>query len=157
MSCLITYRRIAQGILLLHCYLLLYHPSVLPSLHDFFFNVQNIKYIQALLYCIVQKISFPTSLYLPKPDSGQESYVYFTSVMNSVLNFQNVQCSLFSPELLARVFKFVGSWCVGMETSWSFWISHFLHLYTSEQAKNLWRQQHPSRGLERLMICLATL
>jgi hypothetical protein len=44
MLCLITYRRLAQGILLLHRYLLLYHPSVLSSLHEFLFNVQNSKY-----------------------------------------------------------------------------------------------------------------
>jgi hypothetical protein len=47
---LITYRRLAQSILLFHRYLLLYHPSVLPSLHEFFlFNAQNIKYTKALL------------------------------------------------------------------------------------------------------------
>jgi hypothetical protein len=44
MLCLITYRRLAQGIILFHRYLLLYHPSVLPSLLEFLFNVQNIKY-----------------------------------------------------------------------------------------------------------------
>jgi hypothetical protein len=68
MFCLITYRRLAQGILLLHRYLLLYHPSVLPSNSmNFLFNVQNRKYTQALR-CTVHKISFPTSLYLPKSD-----------------------------------------------------------------------------------------
>jgi hypothetical protein len=36
MLCLITYRRLAKGILLFHRYPLLYHPSVLLSLHDFF-------------------------------------------------------------------------------------------------------------------------
>jgi hypothetical protein len=36
MLCLITYRRLAQSILLFHRYLLLYHPSVLPSLQEFF-------------------------------------------------------------------------------------------------------------------------
>jgi hypothetical protein len=75
MLCLITYRRLAQGILLLHRYLLLYHPSVLPSLHEFLFNVQNRKYIQTLPHCTVHKSSFPTSLYLPKSDSGQVTSV----------------------------------------------------------------------------------
>jgi hypothetical protein len=87
MLCLITYRRLAQGILLFHRHLLLYHPLVLPSLHEFLFNVQNIKYTQPLLNCIVHKIYFPTGLYLPKSDSGQESYVCFTSAMKSVLKF----------------------------------------------------------------------
>jgi hypothetical protein len=86
MLCLITFRRLAQGILLLHRYLL-YHPSVLPSLHEFLFNVQNIKYTQALIHCTVHKISFPKSLYFPKLDSGQESYVRFTSAMKSVLKY----------------------------------------------------------------------
>jgi hypothetical protein len=96
MLCLITYNRLAQGILWFHRYLLVYHPSVLPSLHEFFFNVQNKKYTQALLHCTSHKISFPTSLYLPKSDSGQESYVRFTSAMKSVLNFRmrNAQCFL---------------------------------------------------------------
>jgi hypothetical protein len=97
MLCLITYTRLAQGILLLHHYLLLYHPLVLPSLHEFFFNIQNIKYTQILLHCTVHKISFPTSLYFPKSYSGQESYVRFTSVMKFVLKFQNAQVSMFSP------------------------------------------------------------
>jgi hypothetical protein len=44
MLCLITYRRLAQSILLFHRYLLLYHPSVLPSLHEiFFFNAPEQK------------------------------------------------------------------------------------------------------------------
>jgi hypothetical protein len=47
----ITYRRLAQGILLFHRYLLLYNPSVLPSLHEFLFNVHNIKYTD--IYSIV--------------------------------------------------------------------------------------------------------
>jgi hypothetical protein len=97
MLCLITYRRLSQGILLFHRYLLLYHPSVLPSLHEFLFNFQNRKYTQALLHCTLHKISFPRSLYLPKLDSGQESYVHFTSAMKSVLKFQNAQRSMFSP------------------------------------------------------------
>jgi hypothetical protein len=94
---LITYRRLSQDILLFHRYLLLYHPSVLPSLHEFFFNAQNRKYTQALLHCTTHKISFPMSLYLPKSDSGQESYVRFISAMKSVLKFQNAQRSMFSP------------------------------------------------------------
>jgi hypothetical protein len=77
MLCLITYRRLAQGILLLHHYLLLYHPSMLPSLHEFLFNVQNRKYTQALLHCTVHKISFPMSLYFPKSDSGQEILPFY--------------------------------------------------------------------------------
>jgi hypothetical protein len=36
MLCLITYRILVQSILLFHRYVLLYHPSVLPSLHEFF-------------------------------------------------------------------------------------------------------------------------
>jgi hypothetical protein len=95
--CLITYRRLAQDILMLHRYLHLYHPSVLPSLHEFLFNVQNRKYTQALLHFTVHKISFPTSLYSPKSDSGQESYVRFTSAIKSVLKFQNAQRLMFSP------------------------------------------------------------
>jgi hypothetical protein len=82
MLCLITYRRLSQGILL-------YHSFVLPSLHAFLFNVQNIKYTQALFHCIVHKSSFPTSLYFPKSESRQESYVRLTSAMKSVLKFQN--------------------------------------------------------------------
>jgi hypothetical protein len=96
MLCLITYRRLAQGILLLHRYLLLYHPSVLPSLHEFLCNVQNRKYTQSLLHCTVHKISFPMSLYFPKSDSKQESYVCFTLAMNLSWNFRtrNAQCFL---------------------------------------------------------------
>jgi hypothetical protein len=86
----------AQGILLLYHYLLLYHPSTLPSPNEFLFNVQNIKYTQDLLHCTVYKITFPTSLYLPKSDSGQESYICFTTAMKSVLKFQNAHRSMFS-------------------------------------------------------------
>jgi hypothetical protein len=97
MLCLITYKRLAQGILLLHRYLLLHNSSVLPSLHEFLFNVQKRKYTQSIIHCTEHKISFPMSLYLPKSDSGQESYICFTSVMKSILKFQNAQRSMFSP------------------------------------------------------------
>jgi hypothetical protein len=60
MLCLITYRRLAQGILLFHRYLLLYHFSVLPSLHDFFFNVRNRKYTQALLESLLAHLGLQT-------------------------------------------------------------------------------------------------
>jgi hypothetical protein len=95
MLCSITYRRLSQGILLFHRYLL-YHPSVLPSLHEFFSLMYRTEYTQALLHCIVHRISFTRSLYFPKSDSGQESYVRFTSAMTSVLNFRtrNAQCFL---------------------------------------------------------------
>jgi hypothetical protein len=93
---LITYRRLAQGIWH-HHFLLLCHPSVLPSLHDFFFNEQIRKYNQDLLHCTVHNIFFPTSPYLPKSDSEQESYICFTSAIKSVLKFQNAQRSVFSP------------------------------------------------------------
>jgi hypothetical protein len=43
MLCLITYRRLAQGILFFHRYLFLYHPSVLPSLHEFFLQCPEHK------------------------------------------------------------------------------------------------------------------
>jgi hypothetical protein len=106
----ITYSRLAQGILLFHRYLLLYHPPVLPSLHGFFSLMSRTESIPKL-YSIAQctKFSFPTSLYLSKSDSGQESYVCFTSAMKSVLKFQNAQRLIFSPYLLARVFKLVDS------------------------------------------------
>jgi hypothetical protein len=93
---LIINRRLAHDILLFHRYLLLYHPSVLPSLHDFFFNVQNRKYTQSLLHYAVHKFPFQQILYLPKSDSEQESYVYFTSVIKFVLKFQNVHRSMLS-------------------------------------------------------------
>jgi hypothetical protein len=48
---------------------------------------QTIKYTQDLLHCTVHKISFPIIVYLPKSDSEQESYVYFTSAMKFVLKF----------------------------------------------------------------------
>jgi hypothetical protein len=58
MLCLITYRRLAQGILLLHRYLLLYHPSVLPSLHEFF-SLMSITESIPKLYSIAQCTKFP--------------------------------------------------------------------------------------------------
>jgi hypothetical protein len=95
MLCLITYRRLAQGIRY-HRFLLFCHPLVLPSLIAFLFNLQNIKYTQALLHCTLHKISFPTSLYLPKSDSEQECYVCFTSANKSVTKFKNAQRPMFS-------------------------------------------------------------
>jgi hypothetical protein len=74
----------------------------------FFFNVQNRKYTQALLHCTVHKIFFPTNLYLPESDSGQESYVCFTSAMKFVLKFQNVLRSMF----------FSITPCTGLQTYW---------------------------------------
>jgi hypothetical protein len=77
---------------------LVWKAQIATRLHSMnFFNVQKRKYTQALLHCIVHKISFPKSLYLLKSDSGQESYIRFTSAMKSVLKFQNAQRSMFSP------------------------------------------------------------
>ena len=50
---------------------------------------------ETLLYCEVHEFSFPTSPYLPKIDSEQESCVHFFPALQSVPNFRtrNVQCS----------------------------------------------------------------
>jgi hypothetical protein len=106
MLCLITYRRLAQGILLFHRYLLLYHPSVLTSLHEFLFNVQNRKFTQSLLHCTVHKICFPTSLYLPKSDSRQESYVHFGDEI----------CPEISERATLNVFSITP--CTGLQIRW---------------------------------------
>jgi hypothetical protein len=127
MLCLITYRRLAQGILLLHRYLLLYHPSVLPSLHEFIFNVQNRKYNHSLLHCIVHKISFPTSLSLPISDFGQESYVRFTSVVKYVLKFQNAQRSMFQTRWFSM--RWNGNFMELVNISFS----SFVHFWTSSK------------------------
>jgi hypothetical protein len=102
---------------------------------NFFFNVQNRKYTQALLHCTVHKIFFPTSLYLPKSDSGQESYVRFTSVIKSVLKFQNAQRSMFSHKSSQRssnsLVLDVLEW--KLDGASEYLIFSFVHLWTSSQ------------------------
>jgi hypothetical protein len=52
MLCLVTYRRLAQSIFLFHRYLLLYHSSVLPSLHDFFISrTESILKLYSIAQC----------------------------------------------------------------------------------------------------------
>jgi hypothetical protein len=58
MLCLITYRRLAQSILFFHRYLLLYHPSVLPSLHEFFYLIPRTESVPKI-YSIAQCTKFP--------------------------------------------------------------------------------------------------
>ena len=68
--------------------------SLLPHLHEFFFNFQNRTCTEILLHCEVHEFSFPTSLYSPKIDSEQESYVHFIPALQSALtNFRtrNIQ------------------------------------------------------------------
>ena len=69
---------------------------LLPHLHEFFFNFQNIICTETLFHCKVHEFSFPTSPHSPKIDSEQESYVHFVPALQSVpTNFRtrNVQCS----------------------------------------------------------------
>jgi hypothetical protein len=47
--------------------------------------------------------------------------------------FQTAHCSMFSPYLLVRVFKFIDLGCVGTSTWWSFWFSTFSSLNMSDQ------------------------
>jgi hypothetical protein len=111
------------------------------------------------LYSIAQCTEFPFQqvFYLPKSDSGQESYVRFTSVMKSVLNFRtrNAQCFLYNSlhgssnplvlDVLERQLYGASEYLI---------FSIFTPL---NKLSNWWRQQHPLRDLERLMIYLATL
>jgi hypothetical protein len=154
MLCLITYRRLAQGILLLHRYLLLYNPSVLPSLHEFFFNVHNIKYTQALIHCIVHKISFPTSLYLLKSDSELRLFYFVNEI-----------CAEISERWTLNVFSITP--CTGLQTRWFLmcWngnlmellnisFSSFVHLWTSSQIDE---DNNIHRGIWRGWRFLATI
>jgi hypothetical protein len=98
---------------------------------NFFFNAQNRKYTKALLHCTVHKIFFPTSLYLPKSDSEQESYVHFTSAMKSVLKFQNAQRS--TPCTGPQTRWFLMRWNGNLMELLDISFSSFLHLWTSSQ------------------------
>src|SRR6185437_17012333 len=63
---------------------------------NFSFTFQNRTCTKTLLHCEVHEFFFPTSLYSPKIDSEQESYVNFIPALQSVpTNFRtcNVQCS----------------------------------------------------------------
>jgi hypothetical protein len=157
MLCLITYRRLAHGILLFHRYLLLYHPSVMPSLHVFLFNVRNRKYTQDLLHCTVHKISFPTSLYFPKLDSIQETYVRFTSAMKSLMKFQNAQHSMFLHNSLHGSSNSLVLDALECQLDRTSRYLIFFICTPLNKLSNWWRQQHPLRDLETLMIYLATL
>ena len=62
--------------------------------------------------------------------------------------FQNAQRPKFLPYLLVRVFKFIDLECVGMEIWWSFWISTFCFLYSSEHILKLMKTAACFRTLE---------
>jgi hypothetical protein len=158
MLCLITYRRLAQGILLLHRYLLLYHPSVLPWLHEFFSLMSRTESIPNL-YFIAQCTKFPFQRVFIFPNRTPDKRV--TSVLlrrwNLSWNFRtrNTQCFLHnslhgssnSLVLDALEWKLYGA-------------SRYLIFSICtplNKLSNRWRQQHPLRDLEKLMIYLATL
>jgi hypothetical protein len=107
MLCLITYRRLAQGILLFHRYLLLYHPSVLPSLHEFFFNVQNRKYTQALLHCTLHKFFSSKSLFAQIGLRTRELRLFY---------FGGEICPEISERATLNVFSKTP--CIGLQTCW---------------------------------------
>jgi hypothetical protein len=120
MLCLITYRRLAQGILLLHRYLLLYHRSVLPSLHDFFFNVQNRKYTQPLLHCTVhKKFCSNESLFAQIGLHTRELHLFY---------FGDEICPEISERATLNVFSITP--CTGLQTRWFLmrWNGNFMEL-----------------------------
>jgi hypothetical protein len=129
-------RRLTHDILLLHCYLILYHPSVLPSLSEFFFYVQNRKYTQLLLHYTVHKISFPTSLYLPKSDFEQESYARFTSVMKiypGISEHETLNIFSITPCTGLQIRWFLMQWDENLMSLLNLSFSSFVHLWTSSQ------------------------
>src|SRR6185503_11577400 len=73
-----------------HCFTSSSPPSIpccliaAASSRFFSFNFQNRTYTKTLLHCEVHECFFPTSPYLPKIDSEQESYVHFIPALQSV-------------------------------------------------------------------------
>ena len=64
--------------------------------------------------------------------------------------FQNTQRPMFLPYLLVRVLKFIDLECVRMGIWWSFWISTFCFLYSSEHVLKLMKTAACFRTLEML-------
>jgi hypothetical protein len=154
---LITYRRLTQGILLLHRYLLLYHPSVLPSLHEFLFNVQNRKYTQDLLHFTVHKVSFPMSLYLPNRTPDKRVTPVLLRWWNLSWNFRTRNAQCFLHNSLHRPSNSLVLDALEWQLDGASEYLIFLICTPLNKFSNWWRQQHPLRDSERLMIYLATL
>jgi hypothetical protein len=158
MLCLITYRRLAQGILLFHRYLLLYHPSVLPSLHDFFSLMSRTESIPEL-YSIARftKFSFQRVFICPNrtPDKRVTSILLRRWNLSWNFRTRNAPCFLHNSlhgSSNSLVLDVLECQLDGASGYLIFFICTRLN-----KLSNWWRQQHPLRDLERLMIYLATL
>jgi hypothetical protein len=76
---------------------------VLPLLHEFFsliYRTESILKLYSIAHC--RKFPFQGVFICPKSDSGQESYVRFTSAMKSVLNFRTRNAQYFLHNSLHR-------------------------------------------------------
>jgi hypothetical protein len=158
MLCLITYRRLAQGILLFHCYLLLYHPSVLPSLHEFFSLMSRTESIRKL-YSIAQCTKFPFQRVFICPNRTPDKRV--TSVLlrwwNLSWNFRTRNAQCFPHNSLHRSSNLLILDALEWQLDRASGYLIFFICTPLNKLSNWWRQQHPLWDLERLMIYLATL
>ena len=110
---------------------------LLPHLHEFFFQFPeqnmywNIAPLRSARIFLSNESSFAQNWFRTR-----ELCPFYPSAA-ICFEFQNAQRPKFLPYLLVRVFKFIDLGCVGMEISWSFWISTFSSLYVSVPVQNL--------------------
>ena len=124
---------------------------LLPHLHKFFFQFpeQNLYWNIAPLWSARTFLS-NESLFAQNWFRTRELCPFYPSAAICPDEFQNVQRSIFLSYLLVRVFKFIDLGCVGTGIWWSFWISTFCFLYSSEHVLKLMKTAACFRTLEML-------
>jgi hypothetical protein len=135
MLCLITYRRLAQGIWH-HRFLLLCHPSVLPSLHKFFFNIQNRKYTQSLIHCTMHKIFFQQVFICPNQTPNKRVTSILLRRWNLSWNFRicaTLNVFSITPCTCLQIRWFLMCWNGNLMELLNILFSSFVHLWTSSQ------------------------
>jgi hypothetical protein len=152
MLCLITYRRLAQGILFvssLSPYLSSFGAAFTPWIVSLMSRTESILNIYSIAQCT--KFPFQRVFICPNRTLDKRVMSVLLRRWNLSWNFRtrNAQCFLHNSSH-GWVFKLIGSWCVGMVTWWSFWISHFLCLYTSGQALKLMKTAASIAGFEEV-------
>jgi hypothetical protein len=94
------------------------------------------------------KLSFQRAIICMKRVPNKRVVAILLRRCNLSKVISDVQCLVFLPYLLVRVFKIDVSWCVGKKVWRSFWILAFIPFYISEHVlKSWWKQTLLSRAL----------
>ena len=114
-----------------------------------FFSISRTKPV--LKHCSIAKCTnFPFQWVLIAQNwfRTRELCPFHPSAAICLDEFQNVQRPMFLPYLLVRVLKFIDLECVGMRIWWSFWISTFCFLYSSEHVLKLMKTAASFSGFD---------